>query len=249
MALSNNDQARIRQYLLGHLTDEEQEKIEERLMVEDDLFEELEISKSEIIEEYRAGELAKKDHEWFGTHYLGSSEGRQRLSFVAALDQLKGPTPEPQRLTSFERFKLLFVRRPWAVAAAAAAVALAAMVTNSLIPRAPVFVAVELTNSVISRSPTENRYHPISLKPDVEVVKLSLKLPESATPGTSYRVDLDDRGEVTPLKPTAHDANSVTVEIPAKQLPPAIYALTVYAIKADGTDQRVPGGYFFQTTK
>ena len=42
MALSDHDQVQIREYLLGKLTDDEQEKIEERLMVEDDLFEELE---------------------------------------------------------------------------------------------------------------------------------------------------------------------------------------------------------------
>jgi hypothetical protein len=51
MVLNNNDQARIRDYLLGRLSDEEEEKIEERLMVEDELFEELEISKGEILEE------------------------------------------------------------------------------------------------------------------------------------------------------------------------------------------------------
>ena len=50
MALTNHDQAKIRQYLLGHLSDEEQQEIEGRLMTEDDLFEELEISKGELIE-------------------------------------------------------------------------------------------------------------------------------------------------------------------------------------------------------
>ena len=63
MALNNNDQARIREYLLGRLSDEEQEKIEEQLMVNDDLFEELEISKCELIEEYSAGELSQTDRE------------------------------------------------------------------------------------------------------------------------------------------------------------------------------------------
>jgi len=43
MALNDHDQARIREYLLDKLSDDEREKIEERLMVEDALFEELEI--------------------------------------------------------------------------------------------------------------------------------------------------------------------------------------------------------------
>jgi hypothetical protein len=55
MALSTHDQTKIREYLLGHLNDQEQEQIEERLIVDDDLFQELEISKGELIEEYCAG--------------------------------------------------------------------------------------------------------------------------------------------------------------------------------------------------
>ena len=78
MALNNHDQARIREYLLGRLSDEEEEKIEERLMVDDDLFEELEISKGELIEEYSAGELNQTDRKSFEDGYLASPEGRKR---------------------------------------------------------------------------------------------------------------------------------------------------------------------------
>src|SRR5215217_1053773 len=96
MALSNHDQARIRQYLLGHLSDEEQQRLEERLMTEDDLFEELEISKGELIEEYCARELTQGEHQWFERHYLASAEGKQRYTFALALNCLKPPIPEPQ---------------------------------------------------------------------------------------------------------------------------------------------------------
>ena len=74
MALSDHDQTRIREYLLGNLTEEEQQKIEERLMVEDDLFEELEISKGELIEEYRSGELPRREHSWFEQNYLAEEK-------------------------------------------------------------------------------------------------------------------------------------------------------------------------------
>ena len=97
MALTNHDQAKIRQYLLGHLSDEEQQKLEERLILEDDLFEELEISKGELVEEYCAGELPEKEHHWFALHYLASPEGRQRHTFTVALNCLKRPVPAPKR--------------------------------------------------------------------------------------------------------------------------------------------------------
>ena len=59
MALNEHDQARIRDYLLGHLSDEEQEKIEERLMTEDALFEELEISKYQLNPQFKADKFEK----------------------------------------------------------------------------------------------------------------------------------------------------------------------------------------------
>jgi len=81
MALNDHDQARIREYLLDKLSDDEREKIEERLMVEDALFEELEILKGELVEEYREGELTGSDRESFEDGFLSSQDGRQRQLF------------------------------------------------------------------------------------------------------------------------------------------------------------------------
>src|SRR5215813_9604219 len=111
MALSNHDQSNIREYLLGKLSDEEQHAIEERLMVDDELFEELEISKGELIDEYSAGELDQKEQEWFGSHYLASDEGSERRLFAAALDTIsrRQPTPEPVGL--FDRIRAFLTHR------------------------------------------------------------------------------------------------------------------------------------------
>src|SRR4029079_10434347 len=105
MALNDQDQARMRDYLLGHLSDEEQEKIEERLMTEDDLFDELEISKGELIEEYCAGELSHDDHRWFEQHYLASADGKRTHAIAVSLNAVKCPIPAPQKLTRFERLQ------------------------------------------------------------------------------------------------------------------------------------------------
>jgi len=88
MALSAHDQSRIREYLLGHLSHEEQEHLEERLIVDDDLSEELEISQGELIEEYRAGELTEKERQWFESNYLASREGRERYILALALGRV-----------------------------------------------------------------------------------------------------------------------------------------------------------------
>jgi hypothetical protein len=92
MALSAHDQGRIREYLLGHLSREEQEHLEERLIVDNDLFEELEISEGELIEEYRAGELAEKERQWFESNYLASLEGRLQYILAVAINYLSNRT-------------------------------------------------------------------------------------------------------------------------------------------------------------
>src|SRR6185503_15298262 len=119
MVLGNSDQTTVRGYLLGHLNDVEQEQIEQRLMVEDDLFEELEISKGELIEEYRAGELAAQEKEWFEQHFLTSSEGRQRYTLAVALGQMElqpATQLQPVRPTLFERLTAIFKQPRWAIA-------------------------------------------------------------------------------------------------------------------------------------
>src|SRR5689334_21873562 len=93
MALNNHHQGQLREYLLGKLSDAEQEKIEARLMVEDQLFDEFEASKDELVEEYCAGELGTTERQFFEEHYLRSVEGQERRACVLAMDCLQSRQP------------------------------------------------------------------------------------------------------------------------------------------------------------
>lgn len=254
MALNDQDQASIRNYLLGNLSDDEQEKIEERLMVEDELFEELEISKGELIEEHRAGELTQKEQQWFARHFLASPEGIQREAFAAAIECLEHlenapvhvkPVPAPAGF--LERLQAFFANQRSAAATLVGVAAVLLVAAFFLIPRGPEkFVAVNLTSSVIStRGTDDDKYPRIKVPSDVSELRISLALPQASTPGTNYRVQLDNRREVKNLEISGHDTNSVLVVIPTRQVPPGFYALTLQEIKADGTQQPVPGYYFF----
>jgi hypothetical protein len=251
MELSTNDQAKVRDYLLGRLTEEEQEKIEERLIVEDKLFEELEISKGELIEEYNADELPQKDREWFKDHYLASTEGRQRHAFVLTLDFIKRSQPAPQPLTWFERLKGLVRTRPWVVAIATGT-ALVLIAAVLIIPRSQTgstSYAFNLNSTLTRRSSGDGRYYKVAADPNVYELRITLQLPEGATRGTDYRAELDDRSEKTSLKPVSHDANSVLVVIPTSSLHGGLYALRLYAVNGDGTEQLIPGEYLFELPK
>ena len=249
MAISINDQAKIRDYLLGRLSEEEQEKIEERLMVEDDFLEELEISKGELIEEYCAGELVQNEQQWFERHYLASAEGKQRHTFTLALDSLRRSTPIPApKPTLLERLRSLFtIRQLMPVATSAALVLVAGVIYLSTLRSS--YDHVTLTNNVADRSLTADQYQKVTLSPDSDGLRVSLKLPETATPGAKYRVEFDNRTEVENLTPDLEETNSVAVEIPVKKLPAGIYALRLFEIKGNGTEQRVPGEYRFEIPK
>lgn len=249
MALNDHDQARIRDYLLGHLSDEEQEKIEERLMTEDDLFEELEISKTELIEEYRAGELAHNDHEWFQHHFLASAEGRQAHAAAVALSSLAHRIPLPAKVTRFDRFerpRKFFNAHRWAIVAATSAAVVIIAVSPFILRTPSTSYAFNLNSTISNRSSGNARYFKVPLNREIGTLRITLELPEGVTRGTDYRAELDDRGATKSLKPASHDANSVVVEIPAASLREGLYALRLYALESDGTEQLIPGEYLFE---
>jgi hypothetical protein len=247
MALNDHDQARIRDYLLGRLSEDEREKVEERLMVEDALFEELEILKGELIEEYREGELRGKERESFEHGFLSSAEGRQRQVFAVAIDTLE-QNRQPQAIGLLERISNLFRKPQWAIPIAGLATVLIVGILFVRTPQQPTrFVAITLSSSTVTRSEGELQPVTITIPSDASELKVSLTLPQPATPDNRYRIVLDNRRERTSFQPSGQDANSVSVVIPARQVPPGSYALIIYAIKPDGTEQQIPGTYYFNT--
>ncbi len=247
MALNNHDQERIRRYLLGQLDDEEQQKIEDRLMLENDLFEELEISKDEIIGEYYAGELTAKERDWLEQNFLSSPEGKSRRRFALALKQSKAK--HLKSVTPVERTRNwlpdLWRSQPWAVVASAAVVLIvAAVVLRVAIGTSQsTYLALTLTNSSGTRAEDTGPTAKVSLAPNVDELRVTLVLPASSPLASRYRVEAVDG--INSLSIAGSNSNSVSVNIPAAQLRRGQYALRLYAIKADGTDERIPGNYFF----
>lgn len=250
MELSENDQSKIRQYLLGQLNDADEQKIEERLMVEDDLFQELEISKGELVEEYRAGELRETERREFEQRFLATPEGRDAHIFHAALGCLNPTLPAVRNPTLVERIRDFVGQRPWALATAAAVVLIAIVVVPPMLRDRPQSsISIALTSSAGTRSGGSGGYQKIAVTPDVGEVKASLKLPEPPVPQSNYRAVLDDQLNTKAVKVEGHAGDIVSVVIPADLLPPGLYALRLYSIAPDGSEQPVPGEYQFQVTR
>lgn len=248
MALSKNDQERIRGYLLGRLTDEEQQKIEERLMTDDVFFEELEISKEEVIEDYCAGELTPKEQAWLEQHFLASPEGKLRRRFAQALDRVQPPPPE--RLTLLDRFQALWRSQPWAVAAVASAAVL--IVVGGVFFKRNLFssetrtsLALTLISSSSTRGGETQPIEKVTLSPNIGELSITLILPEPTPPGVSYRAELDDSIKSKPIEIAQYDSKSVLVKVPSDQLRRGQYVVKLFTRDRDRVEQPIPARYFF----
>lgn len=85
MAQENQDGGLISRYLLGRLQENELEQLEERMMVDSELFERVLLAEDEMIEAYVNGELAKSEVSDFKASFLSTPEGRQQVAYAEAL--------------------------------------------------------------------------------------------------------------------------------------------------------------------
>lgn len=244
MVLNNNDQQSIREFLLGKLNEDEQRRLEERLIVEDNLFEEFEISKSELVEEYCANELTREEQQWFERNFLASPEGKERYALAMALGHLQRDAPAPSQITFWERLQRFFRQHSWsfATASAAAVVVIVAAIFISR-PQGERFVGPTLASTTSNR---EQGSLPAKVKipSNASEVEFSLLL-SSDVPNASYRAELDNQLEATPAKVVGHDRNSVRVVIPVSQLPRGQYSLKLVEVTPDGKEREIPGDFRF----
>jgi hypothetical protein len=78
---------RLRQYVLGELDEERRDELEERLIMEPDLFERLGPSEDELVEDYLENVLAPKEKVAFERHFLTNEDRRWHLGFVRLMKE------------------------------------------------------------------------------------------------------------------------------------------------------------------
>lgn len=82
MELDSTEDATIRQYLLGGLTVDVRESIEERLLTDAAFLERLEVAEDDLIDDFLRGGLSADDHTRFRQHFLCTTERRERIRFA-----------------------------------------------------------------------------------------------------------------------------------------------------------------------
>ena len=88
MAHKNKDDGLIRRYLLGQLSEDERDQLEEKMMADNDLFNAMLLAEDEIVEQYLDAELSRKDRASFERSFLTTRDGRRQVALNHALEKL-----------------------------------------------------------------------------------------------------------------------------------------------------------------
>jgi anti-sigma factor RsiW len=247
---------RIIAYLLKELPEEELERFEDDCFAQEDWPEHLKLVEEDLIDDYLRGELTPEQRRRFESDYLTTDARQERVSVAAALlrhvDESNAAAQAPAAATPAvetwaERFRAFRDRPSW-LPRVAMTFALLAIVSSvwwlTRTPSPPTITALALSPSISTRNEGAQA-STVTLPPGADALRISLTLPDAATAAASHRVTLEDeRGETRALEVSGQEARSVSVLIPASQLARGQYALKLFAVKEDGTEQRV-GSYLF----
>lgn len=245
MPFIDDDSNTVRKYLLGQLTDGEQQNLEQRFLTEDELNQELEVTTEELVDEYLAQQLTKGEAKWFEEHFLASPQGKQSQKFARTFQRYFSSKERTERSWS-EQLWAFWNRQAMplrAVAGLAIVVIVVGVFWFSRTPAPRSLATITLTNLPITRSGGDEVAR-IKFKEDA--LRVNLVLPGTAAPGVRYQAELiDGSARTRTLEPIKQDAASVAVEIPASLLAPGQYAITLTSIASDNAAQRIPGNYQF----
>jgi hypothetical protein len=78
---------KIRNYLLGNLTDDNRAELEGQLLNDDLFFEELLVSENELVDDYFAGRLTETEKQQFETHFLIAQDRKAKFRFGRVFNQ------------------------------------------------------------------------------------------------------------------------------------------------------------------
>jgi methionine-rich copper-binding protein CopC len=250
---------RIIAYLLEELPEADLERFEDECFAQESWPTQINQVEEDLIDAYLRDELTPERRQGFERNYVTTEARQERVSMAAALlrhiDEYNAAskaavaTP-PTEPTWAERFRAFWSSQTWALRAATA-IAVVAVIAGALwlsffrAPSPRTFATLTLTISNNNRAEGAEASK-IKLPPNAEALKISLTLPQLSPPAARYRVQLEnDDGETKSAEVVGKDAQSVLVVIPAAQLARGQYAVKLFAIQTDGTEQRIHGSYFF----
>jgi hypothetical protein len=250
-----NLQNEVRRYLLGQLEEEDQERLELRLLTDPSFGEEFDTIVDEVTDQYVNNEFTDEERERIEKYFLTTPERQQKLEFATELlshaDVERGERAERSRRvverapSLFEQFLAFWRQRSFAHMAlsAAAVVIVAGLVFYVVSFRDSRYMALTLPLSNAERGASTA---PASVHLAGAGLEVNLPIPEQAKDAKDFRVKLLDENRVErDLTIDSRKDQTITVKIPAALLRRGSYVIKLLKVKTDGTEEPVRGSYFF----
>jgi hypothetical protein len=237
MAAYMEEREITRLYLLGRLSDMQQQQLEERIIINSALFEELLIAEDELIDEYLSDSLSESERESFEKYFLLTPERQQKVRFARALrkyitaaESSGNLADAPQRIPANWSF-LSFLRAQNRVAAPAIAVVILVVALAGLwllfrdsgylgTPRSEQHNILTVALSPLVREAGEIKR--ISVSGGIDTVRLQLLITAREYPDYRATLQSSEGAEIwvkDNLKPGADDGKSyITLDVPARLL-------------------------------
>jgi len=246
----------VRLYLLGQLKEAEEERVELRLLTDPAFGEGFDAVVDEITDQYVGNELQGEERKRVEQYFLRSAERQQKVRFAselareaaaergAGVENIAIPAEAGwwERVSLFWNTQALSLRFATIFATLVIMVGVVMLVIPARNPPTYASIALQVSNSdrsVGSEVP--------SVKPQAgdAGIRIEMTLPEGAPQANNYRVNLTGEQGSRDLPVAEQDARTVVVVVPPADVPPGSYTIKLFAVDADGTEQRIRGSYFF----
>jgi len=242
MQEQTNVQQDLRLWLLGLMSQDEGELLEQRLMTDASAFDEISIVEDELIDEYIADELSEQERGAFESFFMNSSERERQFKVAKAwrsyVERRKVvPELHPSFFASLGAYRI-----PLAAALSILIVVAVWVAFRSTSTRPGPSLAVVLEPAVQTRE--GGSLTPVNLSRDIQTVELRAKLPKSEA--KQYRAVLLDAGGNTILTndhpavdTSASESDIVVIPVPATSLTRGQYKLQLDIPHPDGRIETV----------
>jgi hypothetical protein len=261
------EQNLIQRYLLGVLDSETRQRLEERLLTDNEFFEELLVAEDELIDSYLSSSLSPGDKEKFEGYFLSTPERRQKISFaktlrkyiVAKEEELTVSPGIDNSSPSRKRFLLphFGISNPLIGLSVAATLLLIAIGVGWLIMReqrsespsgrrdSGHVLAITLTAGA-TRS--EGEINSVNIPAKTTIVEFRLELPADEYENYRAVIQTDNGSEIFSLDQLKAEKSGtervVIVQTPAQTLHAGDFQLKLSGLTADGKLEDVSGYYF-----
>lgn len=248
----------VKNYLLGQLQEDAEERLELRLLTDPAFCEEFDTVVDEITDQYVGNQFQGEERRRVEQYFLRSAERQNKVRFACELlrqaELERGGevenvpvAPVPglwERARLFWNAQSLSLRFATIFVTFVILAGLAMLLMPTRNSTAPVYASIALGISNSERS-VGSEVTSVKPPPGATGIRIELALPDEALQAKSYRVSLTGEQGTRDLPVAEQSGRSVVVIVPVQDVPRGSYSIRLFGLNADGNEQRVPGSYFF----